>query len=116
MEPQNENQGQQVQGGIILDPERNEEIAFTWGLGETTNNQTKVLALLQGLMILKQRGINQISVIGDSTIIIHHMHYQTIPRDIQLRKLLNRVQRLAKSFESIDYFQVLRLHNFSVDK
>jgi len=46
-----------VWGGIILDPKGKQEITFAWSLGETTSNQVEALALLQGLMLLKQQGI-----------------------------------------------------------
>jgi len=45
-----------------------------------------------------------------------HMHYQSIPRDIQLSKLVDRAQRLTKSFEFIEVFRFLTLHNSSADE
>jgi len=84
-------------------------------LVEATNNQAKTSTLIQGLTILKERGINKIIVVGESTMIIHHMHYQSTPHEIQLSRFINRAQRLEKIYESIEYYQVLRHYNSSAD-
>jgi len=49
---------------------------------------------------------------GGSTIIIRHMHYKKTHRDIHLRRLVQSSQVLVKKYESIEFFQVPRVHNY----
>jgi hypothetical protein len=42
-------------GGIIIDPEGNEENSFEWELGKDTINQAKALSLYQGIGIVDER-------------------------------------------------------------
>jgi ribonuclease HI len=58
---------------IVLDPNGKQEVSFKWGLGGATNNQAEALALYQGLKILDPRQIMNLTVIGDSAIIIRLM-------------------------------------------
>jgi hypothetical protein len=45
-------------GGIILYPKGKIKIFFSWGIGTSTNNQTKAYDLLQGLLLTKESNIN----------------------------------------------------------
>jgi hypothetical protein len=54
-------------------------------------------------------------MVGDSIVIIQHMHYQTIHHDIQLGRLIIRTQSMVKSYETIEFFQVLRSSNASMN-
>jgi hypothetical protein len=49
--------------------------------------------------------------VGDSTIIIHHIRCQSSPQYIHQGKFIHRVQGLVKSYESIEFFHVLRSYN-----
>jgi ribonuclease HI len=42
-------------GGVVLDPEGNQEVIFEWDISGATNNQVEVLAIYQGLNILDPR-------------------------------------------------------------
>lgn len=73
----------------------------------TINNQVKVVALLQGMSIMKQMGINRISVIRDALAIICHVVHQTLPHETQLRKIVFKAHKLVESFESVAFYHVL---------
>ena len=73
-------QGWQVQGSIIFFPEGKPKVAFSWGLGEATNNQADVLALYQGILLAKEMGFKKLVVIGDSVIIMSHMFHTKVRR------------------------------------
>jgi ribonuclease HI len=43
---------------------------YDWGLGVTMNNIAKAYALFEGLRMAKERKISQITVFGDSMLIV----------------------------------------------
>jgi ribonuclease HI len=59
---------------IIIDLEGKEKNSFVWGLGEAVNNQSKVLALFQGLRIANDKQHKRLIVIGDSKLVIKSIH------------------------------------------
>jgi hypothetical protein len=67
-------------------------------------------------MIMEKKGINPFSMVGDSTIIIHHNFYQFVPHDTHLSRLIVIAQRLVKIFKIEGFFHVLRSHNSIIDK
>lgn len=92
-----------MQGGPFLIPRKIKKLLLPGDKARPLKIKQEVLSLLRGLMILKKKGISQITVVRDSTVIIRHMRYHSIPQDTQLSRLGNRARRLAKSFELIDY-------------
>lgn len=50
-------------------------MAFAWGLGVETNNEVEALALLEGIIFIKGKGIYRVSINGDSTLIIKDTHH-----------------------------------------
>ena len=67
-----------MQGAIIFVREGKPKVAFSWGLGEATNNQADVLALYQGIFLAKELGFKKLVVIGDSIIITSHMFHTKV--------------------------------------
>jgi len=63
----------QVQGGVVYNPTGQQKLTCAWGLRETSDNQVEALALLQRLMLLDARHVNNLVVIGDSMVIIQQM-------------------------------------------
>jgi hypothetical protein len=64
--------------GIIYYTKGIHETSFKQGLNEETNSQVEALALFQGVGILDLRRIMSFLVIGDTLIIVRHMHHATI--------------------------------------
>ena len=58
------NSGKARGGGIIRCPLDQIISHFDWGLGLSSNNQAKAMALLQGLKQLQKHGIKEARVIG----------------------------------------------------
>ena len=46
-------------GGMI-------ETSFSWGIGKSTNNQAKILALLKSCQLAKEAGHKNLRIFGDS--------------------------------------------------
>jgi len=56
--------------GVIVGLDKHEEPQYAWGLGTTTNNHAELLALWQGLQLLREKGIKKMVVYGDSMLVI----------------------------------------------
>jgi ribonuclease HI len=88
-------------GGVLYGPDEILELVYSWGLGEDTNNMAEALSLWQGLTQARELGINEISVIGDSRLLIQALVTNSLPNQMKLRQLLKKIQRLSKSFRRL---------------
>ena len=95
-------------GGAFFDPGGNLNFTFSWNLGIESNNMAEALALWQGLNQVLLYGIQVLTVVGDSRLIIHLLNSQTLPSSNRLRQVLRRISLLIPLFRSIDLFHVLR--------
>jgi hypothetical protein len=57
------------------------ELSFAWGLGLATNNQAEQYALFLGLSLAQERGILQLSLLGDSLNTIRILHSTSLQRN-----------------------------------
>jgi ribonuclease HI len=64
-------------GGIIFDSDGQKIVDYSWGLGKTTNNKAESLAVYMGLQIAHSRNIHNLTVLGDSELIIKDLLGQT---------------------------------------
>ena len=92
------------------------ETNFTWGLGSETNNLAEALALWKGLRIAKNQGIIELTVLGDSRIIIQAMTENSILNQMHLKHLIQKIKLLSLSFLKIKFYHVLRKNNKEVDQ
>jgi hypothetical protein len=100
-----------VQGWVTFDPEGKQEMSYTWGLGEATNNQVEILAPWQGFLVLKQMGITNLTME-----IIHHMVNLTLPQDTQIRKMMTRTQQMLEGFTMMEIHHAFRSLNAIANK
>ena len=77
-------------GGVILSPDGNQELSFSWGLGIESNNMAEALALWKGLNLAKEQGIRHIVVIGDSRLVIQDLNLGNLREDMKIRQLLKK--------------------------
>ena len=103
-------------GGVLYDPEGNLTFSFAWNLGIDSNNMAEAQDLWQGLSQAIHHGIQVLSVVGDSRLIIHHLNYRTLPSSNRVRQVIRRIFLLIPLFRSIDFFHVLRVHNEQADR
>ena len=57
-------------GGIIFYPGGNKIEEFSSGIGRKSNNHVKWLALIKGMEITKEWGLQKLAIFGDSMIVI----------------------------------------------
>jgi ribonuclease HI len=103
-------------GGIFLNPDEMVELDFSWGFGEDTNNIVEALALWQGIFQLKSLGINDVLVFEDSRMIINSINSHSLPQNMRLRHLLQKINNLISFFHKIEFFHILRDLNSEVDR
>jgi len=101
---------------VLYGPEGDVNFTYSWNLGTDSNNMAEALALWQGLNQALLHGIQVLTVVGDSKLIIHFINSQKFPSSIRLCQVLRRISFLTPFFRSIELFHVLRFNNGQVDK
>ncbi|XP_059067860.1 uncharacterized protein LOC131858589 [Cryptomeria japonica] len=84
-------------------------------VGIETNNKAEVLALVDGLEICRELGVEKLAVEGDLTIIINVMRKGSI-LNWRLEVLLNRALNLRKTFKKIIFNHIFREGNSKADE
>jgi ribonuclease HI len=110
------NPGEVGGGGVLLGFDEKLILKYSWGLGIESNNLAEALALWQGLAQAIYHAISDLTVVGDSRLIIQSIIAQRLPSNCRLRQILRKIQVLLSSFRHIDFFHVLRKHNDAADQ
>jgi ribonuclease HI len=92
------------------------ELDYSWELGVESNNIAEALSLWQGLIQARKLEIKEITVIGDSWILIQDMVTNTFPTQMNLCHILKKIMWLSCSFQKIDFFHVLHHLNAKADQ
>ena len=61
-------------GGFIICSEGKIEVEYFWNIGTKSNNMAEVYGLWQGIKQLKEKGVEEATVYGDSRVIIQEMN------------------------------------------
>ena len=75
----------------------------------------EALALWQGMRIAKEMRISELTIIGDSRIVIYALAEKLMPNNMALRHLIHKIVAQTSSFKKIDFYHVLRENNSNVD-
>jgi ribonuclease HI len=105
------NQGLAGGGGLIESPNVDIIIRYALGLGTETNNIAEAMALWQGIQQAKEQGIQELTIIGDSRLIIKAINCQTQTQSAKLNNLLRKIRLLLANFNFYEVFHVLRKLN-----
>jgi ribonuclease HI len=109
------NPGPAGAGGIIKSERGIISINYSWGLGIGTNNTAEFCSLWQGLQIARNHGIRQLTVLGDSRILIKALQTKKAPLNVHLRHMFQKILQASNRFHKIRYFHVLRALNNHAD-
>lgn len=101
-------------GGLIIKPDETSLHRFAWGLGHSSSIQVEAMALFQGIKLLKELGLKEQNVFGDSQVIFKAVATNSNPTDLQLARIITRIKGMAKSLK-LKYFHVLRTNNKEAD-
>jgi ribonuclease HI len=94
-------------GRVIYFPGGQIRLTFSWSLGVTSNNQAKAYAIFKGLSLAKSQGIDDISIIGDSWVIVNQVKKRSPPRDMKLKNIIVRELKEVEAFKSLQCYHVL---------
>ena len=92
------NPGKAGSGGVIMCPEGNIEVEYYLNVGFDSNSMAEVYGLWQGIKQLKDKGVEEAIVCGDSGLIIHALNGASQSRNMRLDRMIKRVKSLIKSF------------------
>ena len=85
------NLGKARAGGLIFYPRGMLETSISWGIGQLTNNQAELYALLKACQFAKAAGHNNIQIFGDSEIIIKILNSNTKFNNLSLNVNMQRL-------------------------
>ena len=95
------NPGMARGGGVVIFLKGKTKNGYYWNIGEDSNNMVEVYGLWQGLKQLKDKGVDEAMVFGDSRLITQEMNGETQCRNIRLDRLLKRIKSISKTFRQI---------------
>ena len=95
-------------GGIL-------ETSFRWGIGQNTNNQAELFALLKAFQLAKESGHNNLQIFGDSEIIIKILNSDSIFNSLSLNVTMQRFHFILIDYDSITSYNILRNLNKLAD-
>ena len=98
-------------GGGLFDLSRNMKEQYAWGLGRSTNDVAKFVALFQGLKILSQKDISEVIIIGESQILIKFLIHGPPPNELMFARLHVRILEMLKTLREVNFFHVLWENN-----
>ena len=64
-------------GGVLFDSKGNKMKEYLWGIDKNTNNGVEWLALIKGMEIARNVGIEELVVFGDSVMVIRDVRKLT---------------------------------------
>ena len=102
-------------GGVIYDSKGNKQKEYAWGIGRATNNGLEWYALIKGLGLDREMGIVEMSVIGDSLIVIREARNNYRDWKIPSLRMHHMLSCLGKEFKTINFLHVLRSQNQQED-
>lgn len=82
---------------------------------QCTNNQAEYEALVQGLLLLKEADVDNMSVQGDSLLIIQQAKGEYQCRDLVLQQYCTMVQRLSNKFKQVKFHHIYRVDNWQAN-
>ena len=93
--------------GVVMCLEGKIDLEYYWNIGRDSNSMAEAYGLWQGLKQLKNKGVGEFMVLGDSRIIFQAMNGESYFRNLRLVRLINRIKSISKSFSQINFFHIL---------
>ncbi|MGE5585329.1 MAG: ribonuclease HI family protein [Bacillota bacterium] len=103
-------------GAVLLDENGNVVAEISEGIGTATNNEAEYMALSKALERAKTLGARRVRVYVDSELVARQISGQYAVKSDRLRPLVERVQKLRRSFESCRVTHVKRGMNARADE
>ena len=82
---------------------------------QTTNNEVKYDALLEGLELAKSIEARSILILGDSQLVMGQVNGMCEAKEERMKKYLEKVLQLVKKFKETNFIQIPREENVEAD-
>ena len=102
-------------GGVIFDHKGTKQQEYACGIGRETNNGAEWYALIKGLELAREMGIEEMNVIRDSLIVIKEARKIYKNWKTPSTKMHNMLLCLVKEFKNITFLHILRGRNHQAD-
>ena len=96
------NPGMAGRGGVIICLKGKIEVEYFWNIGIESNNMAKVYGLWQGVKQLKEKGVEEATVYGDSHLIIQAMNGASQCQSLKLDRMIKRIKSVSNTFRRLD--------------
>ncbi|XP_070022192.1 uncharacterized protein [Nicotiana sylvestris] len=101
--------------GIVLIPPTGETIRQAIKCHSITNNEAEYEAVIVGLELARELGINQIVIKNDSQLVVNQMLGTYTAREARMQQYLEKVCDLIRQFQTWKVMQISRDENVEVD-
>lgn len=85
-------------------------------IGSTTNNVAEYTALIRGLEMALDKGVTEIEIFMDSKLVVHQVRGEWKIKNVGLRPLAIKANRLGNRFDSAVINHIPREQNSDADK
>ena len=112
------NPGPASYGGVIYDENKNEIATYKKYIGKHTNNVAEYLGCFHGVQACIQEGIKNVTIYGDSKLVIEQVSGRWKVKSDNIRPIYNEIKKVldSKPFEHIEFKHVKRNKNKRADQ
>ena len=102
--------------GVYFNSENIEMKEYAWGIDKKTNNGAEWLALIKGLELARKEGIEELTVFGDSCMVIGEARNLVRNRKSPITKTHHLLKCMENEYKAINFLHILRENNTHVDR
>ena len=103
--------------GVVLEDDKGQVVGeIARGIGQTTNNVAEYSALIAGLELALDKGVDELDVFVDSELVVHQLSGDWKIKNDRLRTLAVRARALLGRFEKASVKHVPRERNAGADR
>lgn len=104
-------------GGVVIYENKEEIVSGCIPITQsTTNNQAEYLALKEGLLLALNEGYKEITVQGDSMLVINQVNGLWKVKNKELKIIHSEIVNLIKCFDKVILEHIYRKHNKRADE
>ena len=98
-------------GGVPFYFKGNKLKEYSWGIGKKTNSGAKWRALIKGLELARNFGIEELVVFGDSMIVIREARKLVKNHKSPMTKTHHILKCMVNEYKAINFLHLLRANN-----
>jgi hypothetical protein len=100
-------------GGVVFSPLDNIRLTFSFVM-QLTIKQRRMLSFKDCFQPW-QHGVDSISILGNSKVVINHVRRKTLSSDMKLRVVFLRIRQEFKAFHTLAPYHILCHNNVTMD-